>query len=79
MKMKCQERRCEWVGDKAEMLTAPDPFNEGEILRVCPMCKTLESSVLTACVEPGCNRIATSGTPTPSGYKTTCGDHIPPC
>jgi len=76
MKCCCQERRCDWVGDDSEMLTAPNPF-DGSALVVCPKCKTLESSVFTACDEPDCNRAATCGTPTPTGYRSTCYDHMP--
>jgi hypothetical protein len=29
------------------------------------------------CDEQGCKRRATCGTPTPAGYRKTCGQHIP--
>ena len=29
------------------------------------------------CDEPGCTRIATCGTPTPEGYRTSCSEHAP--
>jgi hypothetical protein len=59
------------------MLQAKNPFNEQENLFVCPECLTLENTVYTACDEPGCNQAASSGTPTPNGYRNTCHDHYP--
>lgn len=77
MKVCCQERRCDWIGEDTEMLSAPNPFNSAEMLTVCPECKTLDNSVWTACDEPGCNRAATSGISAPTGYRNTCYDHMP--
>ena len=77
MKVCCQERRCHWVGEDTDMLAAPDPFTPGVTINACPKCKTIENSIWTACDEPGCDRAASCGTPTPTGYRNTCGDHIP--
>ena len=76
MKVCCQERRCGWVGDETDLLHSVNPF-DGEIITACPRCKTLENSVFTACDEPGCNRASSCGTPTPTGYRNTCYDHMP--
>jgi hypothetical protein len=77
IKVCCQERRCDWHGYADEMLSAADPFNEGETLTACPECKTVENNVHTACDEPDCWRAATSGTLTDNGYRNTCYDHSP--
>ena len=71
----CDNRRCGWVGNAEEALTAPDPFNPGETLLACPKCR--DQSLLLACDEPGCNRRASCGTPIVTGYRTTCGEHQP--
>jgi len=31
----------------------------------------------SACIEPGCEKQANCGTPTPDGYKLTCSEHLP--
>ena len=76
-KVCCQERGCGWKGDSIEQLIAPSPFDEDDMLYACPKCKTVETSIWAACDEPDCWRAATCGTPTPDGYRNTCGDHIP--
>lgn len=77
MKVCCQERRCGWIGEQSELLHFKHPFDDTETVGVCPKCKTIETSIWQACDEPGCARAATSGTPTPAGYRNTCGDHMP--
>lgn len=75
-KWKCSERHCGWHGDDSEMLRAPNPFDEGFIICACPKCK--EVGVLSGgCDEPGCTDFASCGTPTPDGYRVTCGKHAP--
>ncbi len=69
----CDNRHCDWIGDESEMLRAPDPFNEGDMLYACPKCR--DQSLVLACDEPGCKKQATCGTPTPEGYRRVCGDH----
>lgn len=73
-KWKCDNHRCGWVGTEA--LTAPDPFDEGEVLHACPKCKSME--LVQACEHAGCTREATSGNKHPDGvYRWTCHDHNP--
>jgi hypothetical protein len=76
MKSCCQERRCGWVGDSTEMLSAPDPFTPGEIIHACPQCRTIEHTVWTACEYEGCNNTASWGWPDKQGeYHHTCHEH----
>ena len=77
MKVCCQERRCGWVGDDSDLLVAVHPFIADETVTACPDCKSLESSVFTACDEPGCNQASSCGTPTLEGYRNTCYAHMP--
>lgn len=78
MKCVCSEYRCNWHGMESEVLTAPDPFNQGETLYACPECRTV-GSVVEACDEPECWAESSCGTPTESGYRRTCGKHRPNC
>jgi len=77
MKFRCQERRCNWVGEESEILYFQNPYNESEKIGVCPECRTIETSIWQACDEQGCNRTASCGVPTPEGYRNTCYDHMP--
>jgi len=62
------------------MLTAPNPFDEGDILYACPNCKEI-GSVVVCCDEPDCNQPANCGTPTKvdgqAVYRNTCSKHRP--
>jgi hypothetical protein len=69
----CDNRHCGWIGEEGEMLCAPDPFNEGDMLYACPKCR--DQSLVLACDEKGCKNQATCGTPTPAGYRRVCGNH----
>ena len=64
--------KCGWHGVFKNLLTAPDPFNEGELLWACPSCKNM--TVVWACDTPYCFRPVSSGTPTSKGYKNFCSD-----
>ena len=72
----CSGYYCNWYGLADKILKAPNPFEEGETLYACPMCKEV-GSVVTACDEPECWERATCGTPTEKGYRWTCGKHRP--
>lgn len=75
-KIVCNDWRCGWHGMESEMLTAPNPFVEGETISACPKCKDV-NCLLYACDEHECWDEATCGTPTPDGYRSTCGKHRP--
>jgi hypothetical protein len=73
MKLACDYWRCGWKGDSSEVLSAPDPFKEGETLLACPSCK--DQTLRTCCDEPGCYEQDTIGFPTDKGYRRTCHKH----
>jgi hypothetical protein len=75
-KWRCKNWRCAWVGPTDQILTAPDPFNEGNTLTACPQCRDVDALV-AACFAEGCTKPAGCGTPTPDGYRWSCGDHVP--
>lgn len=75
-KVVCNEIRCDWHGLDDEILRAPNPFEQGEVLYACPKCKEV-GSIVVACDEPGCWKEATCGTPTENDYRRTCGKHRP--
>jgi hypothetical protein len=72
----CGERRCEWRGDESAVLKAPNPFLPEEEIWGCPECKAV-NTIVAVCDEPGCWAETSCGTPTPSGYRRTCGKHAP--
>lgn len=74
MKVICSD--CGWIGDDAESLKADHPFSWGDTVTGCPECRGIDT-LSGACDEPGCDRVSTCGTPTPGGYRLTCGDHAP--
>lgn len=74
MKMKCNG--CDWVGESEDLLIGEHPFQDGCELQGCPECREIWD-IRRACDEPGCREEATCGTPTPAGYRSTCGKHIP--
>lgn len=77
MKVKCTARRCGWIGLDEELVESANPFIIGEILRACPRCGAMNSTIVVLCDEPGCNEEATCGWPvSPSLYRRTCGDHM---
>jgi hypothetical protein len=67
---------CEWRGTSDLLLRAPNPFDSGDIAIGCPSCKALIMPTV-ACDEPKCWKEASCGTPTPEGYRQTCGAHTP--
>lgn len=71
-------RDCRWQGTEREVLTADNPFAEddGETMYGCPRCREANTMDI-ACDEPGCWRKVSCGTPTPNGYRSTCGEHKP--
>jgi hypothetical protein len=65
---------CDWIGNDADLLRAPSPFDSTETICACPKCKAVED-VINACDEPTCDRPATCGFPTATGYRRTCHRH----
>lgn len=69
----CQS--CDWIGDDAELLRAPSPFDATDTICACPKCYAVED-VTNACDEPGCTREASCGWPEEGGgYRRTCHEH----
>jgi hypothetical protein len=75
-KVKCSERRCNWRGQDDELLRGKNPFDADDIVIGCPECKRIDS-IVCVCDEDGCWDKVTCGTPTPDGYRNTCGKHSP--
>ena len=74
-KVLCTE--CDWHGHKNDVERIPDPKEPGGYWTICPECRTADHIGLV-CDEPGCTKgPATSGTPTPDGYRWTCYWHSP--
>lgn len=73
-KMLCQE--CTWRGLSSERLVARSPFDARDIVFGCPACKEVNCFHI-ACDEDGCWDPGTCGTPTKTGYRTTCSCHKP--
>lgn len=68
--------QCDWVGPSEETRKAENPFVDGDVITACPRCLTIEQFV-DCCDEPGCDKPVACGTPTPNGYRSTCGKHMP--
>lgn len=68
----CQS--CDWIGNDAELLRAPSPFDPDDTICGCPKCKAVDD-IINACDEPGCTREAHCGFPAPGGYRRTCSKH----
>jgi NAD-dependent SIR2 family protein deacetylase len=69
---------CEECGKKFthdDLRHAPHPFLPGVTVHGCPECG--EMDLAPCCDEPDCLRPVSCGTPTPEGYRLTCGEHRP--
>lgn len=75
-KQVCSDYKCNWHGTSEEVLMAPNPFDPSDEILGCPKCKQV-NTVQVACDEPDCWEPVTMGTPTPTGYRQTCGRHRP--
>lgn len=78
-KYRCSECRAVSIPE-SEWLTAPNPFDDSDVVIGCPECKSVNSSVLL-CDEDGCNEDWSCGFPTGDntdrygGYRGTCSEH----
>lgn len=77
-KLKCAE--CDWMGYSGDVdrVSDPRPLKADEVnwWQVCPSCRMPEQFV-PLCDEPRCLNEVSCGTPTPYGYRNTCGKHAP--
>ena len=73
-KVKCEE--CDWKGTDDELKRASNPWDINDFITGCPECNSVNSTHYV-CDEPSCWRIVSCGTPTPNGYRSTCGEHQP--
>lgn len=53
LKVRCNNRPCEWKGSSYESLRAPHPFKLGEEVEGCPSCKVIDS-IAVVCETPDC-------------------------
>lgn len=67
---------CQWRGDSDDLLSAVHPFDSDDTIEGCPVCRDV-GFLKPACDEPDCWALQTCGTPTPDGYRQTCGAHRP--
>jgi len=74
--LRCGDLCCGWIGIPSEVPFAPSPFDPDETLDACPQCHRV-NDMRQCCDEPECFAEATCGTPTPGGYRRTCGKHMP--
>lgn len=72
---KCKCNFCNWQGKDNELHEVQT--TDGNSYLVCPKCHGLENTCYTACDFSDCWNEVTCGTPTPDGYRTTCGKHKP--
>ena len=75
---------CRWRGHSSELLTvdahgnrAVNPFDPEDKVNGCPVCRSIDCCIAGVCDIDDCWEPATCGTPTPTGYTTTCGKHEP--
>ncbi len=59
---------------ETDVLSAPNPFLEDEILVACPECKSI-SNLVYACDEPECWESSAAGFLSEAGYRFVCGRH----
>lgn len=71
---RCTE--CDWHDYGRSYLSAKNPFDASEEISGCPKCKSI-NTIVDVCEFDGCWRAASCGTPTPEGYRRTCGKHVP--
>jgi hypothetical protein len=75
-KLVCGDYRCGWHGTSDEVLKADNPFEPEYEVWGCPRCKAVDN-MYNACDEPDCWDIVQCGTPTLTGYRSTCAKHRP--
>ena len=74
----CNYWRCDWHGTQDQSLSAPDPFNSGDMIYACPECKDAGDPPVRACDEIDCWEKATCGTPVDDErrYVHVCSKHF---
>jgi hypothetical protein len=75
-KLVCSNLRCAWAGEDSDavLLNVYD-----EELRACPKCREVQTTLVRACEEQGCNNEATIGATADDGkYKFLCFEHGSP-
>lgn len=66
---------CNAITTSGSLLRAAHPFDKDDVVTGCPECFGMDLRLV--CDEPGCTRLVTCGTPTPTGYRSTCSQHKP--
>lgn len=67
---------CDAIVEETEILRVPNPLRNKDTLNGCPRCLSV-TAFSRMCDEPGCDEFISRGTPTPSGYRFTCEEHVP--
>jgi hypothetical protein len=74
LRMTCLE--CWWQGTYADVLTSWNPFDPIEPIEGCPKCRCINGP-MQVCDVQDCWEPISCGTPTLTGYRQTCGKHMP--
>lgn len=68
---------CDWRGETAELLVAPNPFDPNDTIAGCPNCKAV-GEFIHVCGHEQCRNPASGGYPMPDGdYLWRCYQHKP--
>lgn len=71
-------KACNEVIAERDMLSAPNPFDESDMLTGCPRCLACDYGFALICDHDGCRADASCGWPTAGGgYRQTCHQHSP--
>lgn len=71
-KWRCQN--CGTINTQLDLLHAPSPFRNDDVLTACGSCKSCDGFDLL-CDVPNCMEISTCGWPSALEYRRTCGKH----
>jgi len=67
---------CAWVGRASDTYNMCGPYDAHRDIQECPLCESAGTLIL-ACDEQGCHKVACCGMPTSLGYRHTCREHQP--
>lgn len=73
-RIKCTDRRCNWIGTAGDELTASHPFDTTRTVTGCPKCLRIDT-IAKVCEVETCHDEATEGINTKDGYVSVCFLH----